>query len=220
MDAETKQITVVDSEVLIEEAEARTHKPGQPSDLEKRLMGKHKLKVPKGWWPEEKRIEVVALYASGVISPTDLERLTGVPFETIRKWRGEDWWTEMLEKVHTSIDSDNVSKLTQIVDKSLEVIQDRLINGDYILNKKTGEIHRRPVALRDASIVANTVVDKRQLLRGKPTSRAEKVSVDARLLKLAEEFARFAASHTIEHQVADEAIYIEPLVEITDAHKG
>ena len=125
----------------------------------------------------------------------------------------------MLEQVHTSIDSDNVSKLTQIVDKSLEVIQDRLINGDYILNKKTGEIHRRPASLRDASIVANTVVDKRQLLRGKPTSRTEKISVDARLLKLAEEFAKFAASRTIEgtsSSVADEAPFMEPLVEITD----
>ena len=196
MDPETKEIQV-DSKALIVEAEDRLKQPGQPSTLEQRLRGKGKLKVPKNWFPEEKRIEVAALYASGVTSSRELERLTGVSHPCIIKWRGEDWWPELLERIHASIDEDTVSKLTQIVDKSLEVVQDRLINGEYIYDKKSGQVYRKPVAMRDANIVASTVVDKRQLLRGKATSRSEKVSVDARLLKLAEEFAKFAAAKEI-----------------------
>ena len=103
----------------------------------------------------------------------------------------------MLEKIHAEIDKDTVSKFTDIVDTALEAIQDRLVNGDHIYDKRTGEIHRKAVSMRDATVVAATIVDKRQLLRGKPTSRSEKVSVDARLGKLAEEFARFAAAKEI-----------------------
>ena len=196
VDTETNEI-LVDADALVQEAEDRTHAPGPKTDLEKRLDHKKKISSRHGWWPEEKKIEVAALYASGVVNSKDLERLTGVPGTAIRTWRAADWWPELLERIHSEVDNDIVSKFTQLVDKSLETIQDRLINGDYFYNKKTGEIHRRPVSMRDANIVATNMVDKRQLLRGKATSRSESVSVDARLLKLAEEFARFAAAKEI-----------------------
>ena len=182
----------VKSEPLLQETEDRLHNQG---DMSNRA---HFLKTKKhGWWPEEKKIEVASLYAAGVVSSRDLARLTGVPDTAIRTWRTHDWWTELLERIHTTTDSDTVSKFTKIVDQSLEVIQDRLINGDHVLNSRTGEIHRKPVSMRDATVVAATVVDKRQLLRGKPTSRTEKISVDARLLKLAEEFKRFSEAKEI-----------------------
>jgi len=191
IDPESGEITV-NAEALIEEAEAKLHIPGNIANRN------HFLKHRKhGWWPEEKRIEVASLYASGVVSSKDLERLTGVPNTAIRTWRTQDWWPELLEKIHSTVDHDTVSKFTKIVDDSLNVIQDRLIHGDHVYNKRTGEIRRKPVSMRDATVVAATVVDKRQLLRGKPTSRTEKVSVDARLLKLAEEFKRFTEAKEI-----------------------
>lgn len=176
---ENSPILIEDPEAVVEKAEGRARVA---------------LKKKHGWWPDEKRIEVASLYAAGVVSSRDLAKLTGVPDTAIRTWRTQDWWVELLEQIHASVDNDTVSKLTKIVDHSLEVIQDRLINGDYIYNKKNGEIARRPVSMRDATIVAATIVDKRQLLRGKPTSRSEKITVDARLSKLAEEFARFTKS--------------------------
>jgi len=202
MNPDTKEITVNSTE-LVAEAEARLHTPGPPSDVSKFLSRTAKVKRRQGWWPEDKKIEVVSLYAAGVVSSKDLARLTGIPDQTIRLWRLEDWWVELLERVHASVDSDIVSKFTNIVDKSLEVVQDRLINGDFIMNKKSGVIQRRPVSMRDANAVATTVVDKRQLLRGKPTSRSEKISVDARLLKLAEEFSRFAQATEVPAEVKE-----------------
>ena len=196
MDPVTKEI-VVDSPALIEEAEKRLIQPGMPSREDQFLNRIGRVKRRTGWWPEEKKVEVAALYAAGVVSSKDLARLTGIPDSRIREWRLSEWWPEMLEKIHASIDSDIVSKYTGLVDKALDVIQDRLINGDHVYDKRTGEIHRKAVSMRDANTVAATVVDKRQLLRGKPTSRSEKVSVDARLSKLAEEFARFAAAKEI-----------------------
>lgn len=196
MDPETKEITV-DSTALVQEAEARLVQPGMPSKEDTFLNRTGKLKRRTGWWPEDKKVEVAALYAAGVVSSKDLTRLTGIPDSRIREWRQSEWWPEMLEKIHASIDTEIVSKYTDIVDKALDVIQDRLINGDHVYDKRTGEIHRKAVSMRDANVVAATIVDKRQLLRGKPTSRSEKVSVDARLGKLAEEFARFAAAKEI-----------------------
>ena len=197
IDPESSEIQV-NSEALIQEAEKRSHAGGFVSNAN------HLLRTKKhGWWPEEKRIEVASLYAAGVVSSRDLARLTGGPDTAIRKWRTQDWWPELLEKIHSTADNDIVSKFTKIVDTSLEVIQDRLINGDHIYNKKTGEIHRKPVSMRDTAAVTNTIVDKRQLLRGKATSRTEKVSVDARLLKLAEEFKRFTEAKEITPEVKE-----------------
>ena len=196
IDPESQQITIKPAE-LKEEAEARLHKPGPKTYVEKFLAGKTRLKKRHGWWPEEKRIEVASLYAAGVTNSKELERLTGIPAATMRKWKEEDWWPELLEKVHAVVDTETVSKFTKIVDKSLEVIQDRLNNGDSVLNLKTGEVYKKPVSMRDANIVMTTVVDKRQLLRGKATSRSEKVTVDDRLAKLADEFSKFAAAKDI-----------------------
>ena len=197
IDPESNEIQV-NSEALIQEAEKRSHVGGFVANAN------HLLRTKKhGWWPEEKRIEVASLYAAGVVSSRDLARLTGVPDTAIRTWRTQDWWPELLEKIHSTADNDIVSKFTKIVDTSLEVIQDRLINGDHIYNKKTGEIHRKPVSMRDTAAVTNTIVDKRQLLRGKATSRTEKVSVDARLLKLAEEFKRFTEAKEITPEVKE-----------------
>lgn len=207
---ETGEIKV-QTPTVIDEAEQRLHKSGPGTYMERFLAGKTPLKRKSGWWPEEKRIEVVALYAAGMTSPNELSRLTKVSPTTIKSWKTEDWFTDMLDKVHTSIDQDIVSKQTAIVDKALEVIQDRLSNGEYIVKSRKqpdgsykDEVVRRPVNMRDANIVATTVVDKRQLLRGKATSRSEKIGVDDRLAKLAEEFKKFASAKTIEGEVVNE----------------
>lgn len=187
----------VDSKAVVAEAEAYLHKSGPGTYVERLLAGKTRLKKKHGWWPEEKRIEVASLFAAGVTSSRELERLTGVPDTAIREWRTKDWWPELLETIHATVDHETVSKLTKIVDKSLELVQDRLNNGDYVVNMKTGQVFRKPVSVRDATVVASTVVDKRQLLRGKATSRSEKVSVDDRLTKLALEFKRFAEAKDV-----------------------
>ena len=193
---ETGEITI-NPTALVAEANANLSKPGRKTDEERFLRGMTRLQKRQGWWPEDKKTEVVALYVSGVTDPEDLSRLTHVPASTIQRWRGEDWWIEVSEKIHTTIDTDLVARQTEIVETALEEIQDRLIHGDAVVNKKTGEVTRKPVSMRDATIVANTMTDKRQLLRGKPTSRSEKLTVDDRLSKLAEEFKRFAAAKDI-----------------------
>jgi hypothetical protein len=139
------------------------------------------------------------------VNSSDLERLTGIRAATIRDWRTSEWWPEMLERVHASVDQETVSKMSNIVDKSLDLIQDRLANGDYGYNNRTGEVYRKPVSMRDVAITGAIIVDKRQLLRGKPTSRSETVGADQRLAKLADEFKKFTDAKTVEGEVVSES---------------
>jgi len=194
---EDNQIIVANPVVLVEEASKRR----KNTYMDKFIAGKTKLRRKPGWYPEEKRIEVATLFASGVVNSTELERLTGIPATVVRDWRTSDWWPELLERVHAAHDDATISKFTKIVDKSLETIQDRLNNGDYVVNRKTGEMVRKPVTMKDAASVATVVVDKRQLLRGKPTTRSESVSTDVRLKKLAEEFERFVKAKEIPGEI-------------------
>ena len=193
---ETGKITV-NPTALVAEAEANLSKPGRKTDEERFRRGLTRLHKRAGWYSDDQKTEVVALYVSGVTDAEDLSKFTHVPASTIQRWRGEDWWTELSEKIHTTIDQDVVARQTEIVELALDEIQDRLQNGEAILDRKTGEVKRKPVSMRDANIVANTMTDKRQLLRGKPTSRSEKLTVDDRLSKLAEEFQRFAAAKDV-----------------------
>jgi len=192
-------IVVKEPSALVAEAEARTHKVGPKTYLDKFIAGKTRLRRKATWWPEEKKVEVCALFASGVSNASDLERLTGIKSATIRSWKTEDWWLEMLEKIHATHDQDTISTFTKVVDQALEVVQDRLINGDFVITKY-GEVHRKPVSMKDAVHATSTIVDKRQLLRGKPTSRSESIPTDTRLKKLSEEFKRFAEAKEIKHE--------------------
>ena len=197
--------SIVVKDAIVAEAEEKRAKGGRPTNMALFLADKSRLRRAKGWYPEEKKIEVAALFAAGVSNSKELERLTGVKDTAIRKWKTEDWWPEMLERIHVAHDQETVSKFTKIIDNSLEQIQDRLINGDYIYDKKSGEIIRKPVSLKDATSTASVIVDKRQLLRGKPTSRSESVGTAERLKKLADEFKKFSEAKTIQGEVIRES---------------
>lgn len=153
-------------------------------------------KNKNGWHPEELKIEAVALYAAlGNIA--EVSRVLDVNAATLRAWKQTEWWNEMLNRVHDEKDEELDSKFSKTIDKAMDEINDRLENGDFVLNAKTGQVSRVKPKMRDIAYVTSMQIDKRQLLRGRPTSRTEKVSSDERLNKLAKEFARFVGSKDI-----------------------
>ena len=76
------------------------------------------------------------------------------------------------------------AKMTTLLEKALTQLEDRLDNGD--VNPKTGE--RIPISGAQIASITGTIYDKRALVRGEPTSRVERTSVDQKLNKLAERF--------------------------------
>jgi len=150
------------------------------------------IKNPRGFWPEKKKIEVVTTYLALGKVPL-VEGITGVPRATIRIWKIQPWWKELENDIRREETQELDAKLSKIVNKSLDVVADRLENGDFILNSKTGKISRVPTRIRDAVQTATSLLDKRQLIRKNPEEKTQhQQQFEDRLLKLAEQFATFA----------------------------
>ena len=161
-------------------------KPGQP-----------------GTWNENKRLEVVSTFvATG--SPTLTSKLTNVPMDTIKYWRKQEWWEDAIHEMQLKEDHEISAKLKNSMDKALDVVMDRLENGEYQYDSKTGRIVQVPVKLRDAQKVLSENMDKRLLLQKRPTKITESQNnVDDKLRTLAKEFAKFVTGKDHEDNVID-----------------
>ncbi len=146
-------------------------------------------------FPQEKKVEAAAIYAvTGSIQRT--AELSGVPYDTVKGWRQTDEFKALLREVWEENNEKIDAKFTEIIEKSLEQVLDRVENGDFRLNGK-GELKRVPVSAKDLSLVQAINTDKRQLLRGLPTSRSEGAESNTgrtvdRLERLAETFENLA----------------------------
>lgn len=144
----------------------------------------------QGFYSEKKKIEAMTVWAiTGNIA--EVTRLTGVHYAIFKKWQKEPWFQEALEELRSENDHKFDSAFTDIISKLIDAINDRVANGDHVV-LRNGEIIRKPVSLRDVIGAMMITIDKRQLLRGKPTSRSESVTVENRLEKLVSHFETLA----------------------------
>lgn len=150
-----------------------------------------KMSVGKtGWWSEKKRIEATTLFAA-LGNFTRVAELSGVPAHTLRQWAKEDWFVRLLEDIRAENDQALDAKFSNIVHTALDQVQERLENGDTVL-LRDGTPVKKPIPAKELAQISSSVVDKRQLLRGKPTSRTEKVTESDRLSKLEGMFLKLA----------------------------
>lgn len=155
------------------------------------LAGLARKGMDKGIWPDQKYIEAATLFAvTGDM--TVVEELTDIPYRTLMEWKKEEAFLTLLLEIREENDEKIDAKFTEILEKTLEQALDRLENGETFITKK-GEVVHVPPKLRDLTIAMNAIFDKRQLLRGKPTARTEKISTVAdRLETLANQFEKIA----------------------------
>ena len=170
-------------------------------------------------WTEKKRIEVATAHVIGLKAPL-IEAATGVPAQTIRHWRLQDWFRELVDELQREDDLEVDAKFTKILSKSLDTISDRLDNGDFQYDPRTGKFVRKQIPAKDATRIADVMFDKRNLLRGKPTSISGKQEqISDRLLKLAVEFERFVNAKDVTHAIPEptpEAISLQPETQISE----
>lgn len=139
----------------------------------------------------EQKVEVATLFQQ-LGNIRIVSEKTGVPYQTIIDWRRTDWWVDLLDELKQIKRTKTGTKLAEIIEQSITVVQDRLENGDFVLNNKTGEITRRPVSLRDAAQVTNNLITRQiqmEELAEKLVNRKE--SIKETLNVLAKEFAKF-----------------------------
>ena len=130
--------------------------------------------------------------------------ITGIPEQTIRTWRKQEWWTDRIKEIKEGDNLQLDAKLTKVMDKALDAVVDRIENGEYMYDPRTGEIKRIPAKLRDVQKVAGDMIDKKTLLakvqKGKEEQK-QAITAD-HLLMLAREFSKFATGKT--HTDADD----------------
>lgn len=151
-------------------------------------MAKHQ---PNEKWPEAKRIEVVAAYLT-LGNAALVESVTGVPQGTVRQWKTQPWWADLVAQVQQESDQELDSKLSTRVEKVLDLVQDRITNGDFIYNPHSGEFVRKPVSLRDGWKAGKEMIDVRLALRKNQPQTVDQEAVQDILKNLATEFATMA----------------------------
>lgn len=172
----------------------------------------HKGKIDGKTWSYKTRVEVLTTYLTTGIFTTTGE-LTGVPPETIRKWAKEPWWNQLADEIRKQKEHEIDAKLTNIIDKTLSHLVDRLDNGEVIYNPRTGEQIRVPMKSIDTIRVFDKVHEKRALVRGDPTQRVERVTTEQRLNSLADQFTKFGRGNVDIEDVEYEEIIDEKEVQ-------
>lgn len=164
--------------------------------MERKKLGRLK----NSWYPPEKRIEVATLVVAGVTNATHIEEITKIPAATVRDWKRQEWWGDLIDRIRYEKDEELDPKFTKIIEKTLDRITESLEEGDDHITKD-GDVIKKKVSGKDAAQIMKLTVHERQLLRGKPTSRVEQLSKKDTLKELAEEFRKFAGAKTIEGTV-------------------
>lgn len=142
-------------------------------------------------WPVEKKIEAVTAFLT-LGNLRQVAAVVGVSYGMVKQWKLMPWWKELEAEIIASRRVTQVNKLSKIVDKSLDVIGDRLEKGDFIYNNKSGEVIRKPVNLKDATSAANALMQRSAIIE--KLTRDEVVaettaSINDQLKNLAEQFA-------------------------------
>jgi hypothetical protein len=142
-------------------------------------------------WNDNKKIDVVTTWLiTGNLAAT--ASVCQVPLVTIKMWKKQPWWNDLVLDIQTESDQELDAKLSKRIEKSLEIINDRLEHGDFQYDPKTGQFVRKPVSMKDGWKVANEMIDKRWLIRKMPQNQVDQGAVGDILKNLAKEFAEMA----------------------------
>ena len=162
-------------------------------------MSRRKRKIPgtTGHWSDNQKIEAVTTWlATGNMALT--AAALSIPHITIRQWKAKPWWNQMVDDIRSEENLQLDAKLSKVVNKSVEALLDRVEHGDFQWDQKQCKMIRKPINARDASKVTIEMIDRRELLQGKKEQKQDSTKViEDRLLKLADEFTRFARSKEI-----------------------
>lgn len=179
---------------------------GQPKEI---VLGKKRgrpptrdIKNPK-WFSMDRKVEACTLYAVyGNVE--EVSKLTDIPENHIRAWKQEPWWIELMKQIYIEQNENLGAQINSVLDKTMEHLVDRLDNGDYIYDRKTGTLKRKPVDTKVLTILFDNLAVQRRLNRGEPTSISKAIGVDDRLNQLKESFEKFAKAKEIEGEIVEE----------------
>ena len=131
--------------------------------------------------------------ATGSIAETS--RIINVPYRTVQEWTYSDWWKQLMTEIQSGENQKTDNKMSKVIEKTLDMLVSRIEEGDYQYDQKTGRLVKIPLKARDLERITSGLFDKRQLIRKQPTNiKQDDLNQADRLLKLAEQFAKFSGA--------------------------
>ena len=152
----------------------------------------HDRRYKKSIWTQNQKLQAVSTYLMlGNLAETAV--VTGVPLPTLKMWKTTDWFKEYALQLQSEDVQQMSSNLKKVVEKSLKAVEDRLDLGDAQFDQRTGAIVRVPVKAHVALKITTDLMTKQEKLLANPVKEQVEKTIDDRLLKLSEEFAKFAS---------------------------
>lgn len=163
-------------------------------------------------WPQSKKTEAVLTWMTcGNMAQTS--RLIGVGLPTLKLWKRQPWFKEAVEGFHDDDKTELDARYQKIIRKALAVVEDRLDNGNFQLDQKTGRILRIPVAMTESHRVAKDLVQQQQAFRQEKAAEVQvNETINDKLVKLASQFAEMAlgkAKTVNTYEMQEETLVIE-----------
>lgn len=152
-----------------------------------------KVEISNRGYPVETKVKAVEMWLK-LGNLYQVSDATQVSLNVIKNWKAQTWWKEIEEEILLGRKVQVNGKLTNIVDKALETVEDRLENGDVIYDIKTGELRRKPVALRDATQAAVAMLQRQEMIEKAQRQVGDgstTKTIQEQLTILAQEFAKF-----------------------------
>lgn len=147
-------------------------------------------------YTEEERREAVVAYIMGGETYAAAERISGIPWSTIRTWKDNmpDWWDRTMKEAWEAYDDQIKTKYGHIVEEGARQLMDTVKHGERIVDKAgnpvlndRGEEARLPLKAKELAVIVGICQDKLNIVRGKPTSISGKVeTVTDKLAELRE----------------------------------
>lgn len=132
---------------------------------------------------------------------------TGIPYRTLQNWKAANWWKSLVTELKKAEKLELSAKAKPIIERSMELLMDRLENGDVVLNVKTGTMDRKPVPAKELNTIIKDMIDRKNILDKAFEERIVVETNGNKLADLAERFAKLAEA-TLENK--------KPTIEVTD----
>lgn len=129
-----------------------------------RQVRKTKEHSPQSRYSDTQKLEAVTTYLM-LGKYTSTATALNIPLETIRIWKAQAWWKDYEQEIRRASNLEVSSKLKNIINRSADIVLDRLANGDIIFNTKTGTTMRKDVSAKTAADILAKGVDKDILLQ-------------------------------------------------------
>jgi hypothetical protein len=160
--------------------------------------------------PLQKLAAVMAYVVHG--NSQAASRYCEVPDFTIRRWKAKAaWWPDTLAYCRKQKQDELDSIWTRVIHGANIQLEERITNGDLVIDPKTGKSYRKPVSARDLATIAAIASDKREIIRGGYVLKSNDQSSQEIIKSMVKEFVALSKQlrQTKELKVVNEIVQHE-----------